>query len=148
MGSARLSEVMDEIRGTSVFRDLLKISFDISGTLSERDRKDKFFFGHNKNLQTMWEYCSLSNMDMDISPGLQDEGDRMRIEDFTSLMDFFLSHSTLKVSQENVIMEVFNYFVNRDMILEASTMQTLQEANDDGTLVPEEEEVTREDMET
>ena len=55
MGNARLSEVMDEIRGTSVFRDLLKISFDISGTLSERDRKDKFFFGHNKNLQTMWE---------------------------------------------------------------------------------------------
>ena len=34
------------------------------------------------------------------------------------------------------------------MILEASTMQTLQEANKDGTLVPEEEEVTRQDMET
>ena len=85
---------------------------------------------------------------MDISPGLQDEGDKMRIEDFNSLMDCFLLHSTLKVSQENIIMEVFNYFVNRDMILEASTMQTLQEANDDGTLVPDEEEVTREDMET
>ena len=85
---------MDEIRGTSVFRDLLKISFDISGTLSERDRKDKLFFGHNKNLQTMWEYCSLSKIDMDIRPGLQDEGDRMRVEEFTSLMEFFLMHST------------------------------------------------------
>ena len=148
LGSARLSEVMDEIRGTSVFRDLLKISFDISGTLSERDRKDKFFFGHNKNLQTIWEYCSLSKIDMDISPGLQDEGDRMRVEDFTSLMEFFLIHNTLKVSQEDVIMEVFNYFVSRDMILEASTMQTFQEVIENDTLIPEEEEVTREDMET
>ena len=33
LGNARLSEVMDEIRGTSVFHDLLKISFDNSGTL-------------------------------------------------------------------------------------------------------------------
>ena len=60
----------------------------------------------------------------------------MRIEDFTSLMALFLIHSTLKVSQGNAIMKIFNYFVNRDMILEASTMQTLQEANDDGTLGP------------
>jgi len=33
----------------------------------------------------------------------------MRVEDFTSLMEFFLIHNTLKVSQEDVIMEVFNY---------------------------------------
>ena len=97
LGNARLSEVMDEIRGTSVFRDLLKISFDNSGTLSEQDRKDKFFFGHSKNLQTMWEYCTLSKIDLEISPGLLDEGDKMRIEDFNSLMEFFLAHSTLKV---------------------------------------------------
>ena len=78
---------MDEIRGTSVFRDLLKISFDNSGTLSEQDRKDKFFFGHSKNLQTMWEYSTLSKIDLEISPGLLDEGDKMRIEDFNSLME-------------------------------------------------------------
>ena len=66
------------------FCDLLKISFDISGTLAEQGRKERFFFGHSKNLQTMWELCSLSKIDMDISPGLQDEGDKMRIEDFNS----------------------------------------------------------------
>ena len=87
-------------------------------------------------------------MDMDISPGLQDERDRMRVEDFTSLMEFFLMYNTLKVSQEDVIMEVFNYFVNRDMILEASTMQPFQEVIENDTLIPEEEEVTREDMDT
>ena len=115
-----MSEVMDEIRGTSVFRDLLKISFDNSGTLSEQDRKDKFFFGHSKNLQTMREYCTLSKIDLEISPGLLDEGDKMRIEDFNSLMEFVLTHSTLKVCQENTIMEVFGHFVSRNMILEAS----------------------------
>ena len=47
LGNARLSEVMDEIRGTSVFHDLLKISFDNSGTLSEKDGK-RNFSGHPK----------------------------------------------------------------------------------------------------
>ena len=78
----------------------VKISFDISGTLSKQDQKDKFFFGHNDNLQIMWEYCSLSKIDMDISPGLQDEGGKMRVDDHNVLMGFFLIHKTLKVSQE------------------------------------------------
>ena len=43
-------------------------------------------------------------------------------------------------------MEVFGYFVNRDMILEASTMQMIQEITVD-TLVEEEEEIPREEME-
>ena len=62
-------------------------------------------------------------------------------------MEFFLIHSTLKASQDNTIMEVFGYFVNRDMILEASTMQMLQEVNAVDTLV-EEEEIIREEMDT
>ena len=147
LGNARLSEVMDEIRGTSVFHDLLKISFDNSGTLSEKDRKEKFFFGHPKNLQIVWEYCMLSKIDIEVSPGLLDEGDTMRIEDFNSLMDFYLIHNTLQVSQENMIMEVFSYFVNRDMILEASTMQLHQEDVDVNTLVDDVEEEAKE-MET
>jgi len=40
-------------------------------------------------------------------------------------------------------MEVFGYFVNRDMILEASTMQLHQEDNALDTLIDEEEEVIR-----
>ena len=71
----------------------------------------------------------------------------MRIEDYNSLMEFFLIHSTLKASQDNTIMEVFGYFVNRDMILEASTMQLLQEVNAVDTLV-EEEEILREEIDT
>ena len=88
MGNARLSEVMDEIRGTSVFRDLLHISFDNSGTLSDKDWKEKFFFGNISNLQTMWEYYSGSKADIDLSPGLLDDGDIMRLEDFNMLMEF------------------------------------------------------------
>ena len=95
----------------------------------------------------MWEYCTLSKIDLEISPGLLDERDKMRIEDCNSLMEFFLAHSTLKVCQENTIMEVFGYFVSRDMILEASTMQMLQEITVD-TLVEVEEEIPREEMET
>ena len=70
----------------------------------------------------------------------------MRIEDVNSLMEFFLAHSTLKVCQENTIMEVFGYFISTDMILEASTMQMIQEITVD-TLVEEEEEIPREEME-
>ena len=60
---------------------------------------------------------------MDENPGILDDSDRMRIEDFNSLMNFYLKTSTLKVVDEEVIMELFAYFMNRDMILTASLMQ-------------------------
>ena len=148
VGNARLSEVMDEIRGTSVFRDLLQISFDNSGTLSGRDQKEKFFFGHTSNLQIMWEYCSVSKADIDLSPGNLDDGDLMRLEDFNLLMDFYNTNKTLKVSDEDLILEVFKYFVSRDMILEASLMQANLEGLEEGTLLQEEEEAHNDDMET
>ena len=47
----------------------------------------------------------------------------MRIEDFNSLMNFYLKTSTLKVVDEELIMELFAYFINRDMIVTASLMQ-------------------------
>ena len=131
-----------------MFHNLLKISFDNSGTLSEKDRKEKFFFGHTSNLQTMWEYCSVSKADIDLSPGLLDDGDIMRLDDFNMLMEFYNNNKTLKVSDEDLILEVFKYFVGRDMILEASTMQSNVDVNEDGTLLQEEEEIQREDMET
>ena len=90
VGNARLSEVMDEIRGNPVFRDLIQISFDNSGTLSGKDLKEKFFFGHSSNLQIMWEYCSVSKADIELSPGILDDGDLMRLEDFNLLMDFYI----------------------------------------------------------
>ena len=65
----------------------------------------------------MWEYCTLSKLDLDENPGMLDDGDRMQIEDYKMLMDFYLRNKTLKVSDKETIMEIFSYFVNRDMIL-------------------------------
>ena len=50
-------------------------------------------------------------------------------------MEFFLQHKTLKASQDDTIKEVFKYFVNRDMILEASTMQSDLGFEEEGTLL-------------
>ena len=139
---------MDEIRGNPVFRDLIQISFDNSGTLSGKDREEKISFGHSSNLQIMWEYCSVSKADIELSPGILDDGDLMRLEDFNLLMNFYNSNKTLKVSDEDLILEVFKYFVGRDMILEASLMQANLEGLEEGTLLQEEEEVHNDVMET
>ena len=53
IGDLRLSEVMNEIQGTAVFRNLLEISSDVSGTL-----------------KTMWEYWTLSKVGMNENPGI------------------------------------------------------------------------------
>ena len=72
----------------------------------------------------------------------------MRLEDFNLLMDFYNSNKTLKVSDEDLILEVFKYFVSRDMILEASLMQANLEGLEEGTLLQEEEEAHNDYMET
>ena len=77
--------------------------------------------------------------DIDLSPGNLDDGDIMRLEDFNLLMEFYNTNKTLKVSDEDLILEVFKYFVSRDMILEASLMQTNLEGLEEGTLLQEEE---------
>ena len=64
----------------------------------------------------MWEYCVHAKFDLDENPGILDDGDKMRMEDFKTLLEFYLRHSTLKVSDDDLIMETFSYFVNRDMI--------------------------------
>ena len=46
----------------------------------------------------MREYCCLSKLDLDENPGMLDDGDKMRMEDFKMLFDFYLRHNTLKVS--------------------------------------------------
>ena len=82
----------------------------------------------------MWEYCCLSKLDLDENPGILDEGDRMRIEDFKTLNDFYLKNKTLKVRDDETIMEIFSYFVNLDMILLASLMQQTEQ-QEENTLV-------------
>ena len=79
MGDMRLSEMLEEIRGTGVFKNLVHIISDISGELSNEVRKENFFFGSRYNLKILWEYCPLSKFDLDENSGILDEGDKMRI---------------------------------------------------------------------
>ena len=69
-----------------------------------------------------------------------DDGDKMRMEDFKMLFDFYLRNNTLKVSDDEVIMEIFSYFVNRDMILLASLMQHTEQQEENTLLSGNEEE--------
>ena len=56
-------------------------------------------------------------------------------------MDLYVVHKTLKVRSDDTIMELFNYFVNRDMILEASFMQSnSNEQEEENTLLQIEEQ--------
>ena len=82
--------MLDEIRGTGVFKNLVQIISDISGELSTEIKKENFFFGSRYNLKIVWEYCVLAKIDLDENPGILDDGDRMRLEDFKMLMDFYL----------------------------------------------------------
>ena len=135
MGDLRLSEMLDEIRGTGVFKNLVEIISDNSRALSYEIRKEIFFFGSRYNLKILWEYCTLSKFDLDENPGILDEGDKMRLADYKELMDFYLKHKTMKTSDEDTIMELFNYFVNRDMILLASLMQSSDQPLNENTLL-------------
>ena len=65
--NAQLSEAMDKICGTTVFRNLLPVGFDMSGTFSEEVREGKVFVEHRDNLQVIWECCVLSKIGMDES---------------------------------------------------------------------------------
>ena len=140
IGNSRLSEILDEIRGTGVFKNLVQIISDVSGQHSNEIRKEIFFFGSRYNLKIMWEYCCLSKLDLDENPGMLDDGDKMRMEDFKMLFDFYLRHNTLKVSDDEMIMEIFSYFVNRDMILLASLMQHTEQQEENAVLSGNEEE--------
>ena len=42
LGTLRLSEMMDEIRGTGVFKNLVQIISDVSGDLSSESKKENF----------------------------------------------------------------------------------------------------------
>ena len=147
IGEQRLSDLLDEIRGTGVFKNLVQIISDVSGELSTEIKKENFFFGSRYNLKIMWEYCCLPKLDLDENPGMLDDGDKMRMEDFKMLFDFYLRHNTLKVSDDEMIMEIFSYFVNRDMILLASLMQHTEQ-QEENTMLSENEEEKQNTMET
>ena len=98
-------------------------------------------------MKIIWEYCFLSKIDLDENPGILNEGDRMRIEDFKVLNDFYLKNKTLKARDDDTIMKIFSYFVNRDMILIASLMQQTEQ-QEEITLASGREEEKENAMET
>ena len=60
-GNVGLLGALDEIRGMETFRNIHSIAFDNSDSMSFAERKEKFFFGKDNNIQVMWDYCILSN---------------------------------------------------------------------------------------
>ena len=68
----------------------------------------------------MWDYCTLSKFDLDENPGILDNSDIIRIDYYNQLMDFIWRTVPFRVVDEEIIMELVNYFINRDMILAAS----------------------------
>ena len=75
IGNVGLSGALDETRGMETFRDLHSIACNSSDSMSFVDKKEKFFFGKEDNIQVMWDYCILSKLDVEKSSEEVDEGD-------------------------------------------------------------------------
>ena len=117
VGNVGLSGALDEIRGMETFRNLHSIAFDNSDSMSFATKKEKFFFGREDSIQVMWDYCILSKMEVENSAEELDEGDHMHLENFNMWAEFFSKYGTLPAAQENEVMDLFKYFIGRDMIL-------------------------------
>ena len=73
----------------------------------------------------------------------------MRIEDYNTFMELYLKSSTLRGVDEEIIMELFSYFINRDVILAAPLMQLETfDQEPEQTLLQIEEEKKHNEMET
>ena len=61
------------------FRNLHSIAFNNSDSMCFVEKKEKFFFGKEDNIQVMWDYCILSKLDVEKSSEELDEGDNMHL---------------------------------------------------------------------
>ena len=122
IGEANVSRTLDQIRETNVFRDLTSIVWDNSDTIPLDSRKKSFFFGKRTNLQIMWEYCYLSKVDLEISGEELDRSDIMIVEDFKRIMEFYNHEKTFKVCDDETMMEIFRFFIDRDIMFEATLL--------------------------
>ena len=107
---------------TTVFRDLTSIVWDNSDTIPLDSRKKSFFFGKRSNLQIMLEYCYLSKVDMDISGEELDQSDLMIVENFKRITEFSNREKTFKVWDDEIMMDIFRFFVERDLMFEATLL--------------------------
>ena len=122
IGEANVSRTLDQIREVSGFRDLASNVWDNSDTISLDARKKSFFFGKRTNLQLMWEYCYLSKIDLEQSGESLDQSDLMIVEDFTRLLEFYNREKTFKVCDDEIMMDIFEFFIDRDLMLEATIL--------------------------
>ena len=70
----------------------------------------------------MWEYCYLSKVDMDISGEELDRSDLMIVEDFKRITEFYNREKTFKVCDDEIMMDIFRFFVERDLMFEATLL--------------------------
>ena len=122
IGDANVSRTLGQIRELTSFRDLCAIVWDNSDTMSVETKKRNFFFGRRQNLQTILEYCILSDLEMKETSGELDESDLMMVEEFHKIFNFYKKEKTISVSDDNMLMDVFCFFVSRDMDLEATIL--------------------------
>ena len=122
MGDANLSRTLEQIRVTTQFRDLCSIVWDNSDSVPLATRKKNFFYGKRNNLQIAWEYSVLSKIDLEDSGEILDEGDNMIVQDFKQLMEFYNHNKTFKVCDDECFMDIFRFYIDRDMMLEATIL--------------------------
>ena len=79
----------------------------------------------------MMEYCILLKVDMDESPDVLDESDLMIVEDFKHIMEFYNQAKTFRVCDDECFMDIFQFSIERDMILKATIIaeKELADAN-------------------
>ena len=72
---SRISCALDEIRGMATFRNIHRFAHAFAANITTAELKEKFFFGSNDNIRVVWDYCSLSNCDIDRESEELDESD-------------------------------------------------------------------------
>ena len=77
-------------------------------------------------------------MDSEKSSEELDEGDLMHLENFESYAKFFATFTTLEAKYEDEIMDLFRYFVGKDMILLATDVVRESAQNEERTQVESE----------
>ena len=121
LGEANLSRTLEQIRETSVFRNLTSIVWDNSDTIPLDIKKKEFFLGNRINLKLMLEYCILSKVELEESGEVLDESDLMILGDFNCILELYTRDKTIKICDDHSMMEIFRFFV-RDRMFEATLL--------------------------
>ena len=64
----------------------------------------------------------LSKLEMEESGEELDESDLMIIGDFNCILDFYKREKTIKICNDDAMMEIFRFFVERDIMFEATLL--------------------------